>query len=196
LQPCLQHGTDIPVFEAGLDPRPFALAFPGGMIDMTPPSPPIVSSHPETESDMRRLSERQKAQLRLTLERYPNHNVLIAFTGGAYTGRYAQDFVDVFQASKWNAKGPIPLAVTSTQVPIADVQVSTWKNDFGHERQIALDIGNAFKNTGIKGCDRLVCNLDRSDVLVVLVGVKSPEEKPSYHPPYNLPEIDQQVANY
>ena len=196
VQPCLQHGTGIQGFEAGLDPRPFVLTLPGGMIDMTPSLPPIVSSRPETEADTRRLSEWQKAQLQSTLERYPDHNVLILFVGDPNTRRYAQDFVDVFQASKWKAKGPIQLAVTSTQSPITDVQVSTWKSDFGHERQIALDIGNAFKNTGIKGGDRLVCNLDRSDVLVVLVGVKSPEENPSYHPPYSLPEIDQQLANF
>jgi hypothetical protein len=55
-EPCLQHSREIPSFEGRLDPKPFVLVFPGGMIDMTPNLMDEVSSHPETEPSIRILS--------------------------------------------------------------------------------------------------------------------------------------------
>jgi hypothetical protein len=194
VQPCSHHCTDIPGFEAGLDPKPFVLSFPAGVMILTEPVPPIISSHPETETDTRRLSDWQKGKLRPYLERYPNQKVLIVFVGGASTRRYAQDFVNVFRASKWKVKGPIPLTVTATLGPIIDVQISTWIGDFPRARQTVMDILYAFKEASIKSRERFVCSLNRSDVLVILVGAKSPDgECPSDYPPHDLPEINKLV---
>ncbi len=56
---CAYHSTDIPSFEANLDPKPFFLNFPSGGIDMTPNAYRTnpLSSYPEAEDDKRRLSE-------------------------------------------------------------------------------------------------------------------------------------------
>jgi hypothetical protein len=165
---------------------------------MTPQLPPLVThSHPETDTDVRRLSEWQKSQLLQTLRLYPKHKVLVVFVGGALTRRYAQDFVDIFRVSRWMVKGPIPLTITRKQGSIDDVQVSIPKGDFGHESQLDVDLHDAFKKVKIKGGDDLVCALNRRDVIAILVGTKSPdEESPSDHPPYDVPEIDKLVDHY
>ncbi len=197
IQPCLHHNADLPSFEAGLDPKPFVLLFPSGMFDMTPPLSPNVSSHPETRTDTRRLSEWQRSQLRQTLNLYPKQNVLIVFVGGVSTRRYAQDFADVFHVSKWNVEGPISLTIKSSQETISDVQLITWEGDFSHPREMLVNILDTFKRAGMKGRDRFICSLKRRDVLVLLVGNKSPdEENPLDHPPYSLSEIDNLVEHF
>jgi hypothetical protein len=201
--PCSFHTSDIPSFEAGLDPKPFVLGFPTGIIDMTPNLPAAsFASHPETEPDNRRLTEWQRQQIKTTLDRYPHQKVLILVAGGPNTWRYAHDFRDVFRQATWKVKGPV--TAPHTDQVVTDVQISTWGGDFNHARSKITEIRDAFRDAGIKGADGFVCDPSVGpDAIVLWVGTKSPNDYQAYiggkfpsHPGITSPDLKKLLADF
>jgi hypothetical protein len=194
---CLQHSSDIPSFEAGLDPKPFVLSFPGGMMDLTPISPAPLSSHPETESSFRELSGWQKGRMEEQLEKFRGNKILILVAGDSATWRYARDFQDVFRRSHWSVKGPI--AGPKSSCTPADVELWTWRDDFGHARPHVLGVRSALEVAGVKGGRHHECILASPQALVLWVGVKSPDEikgDKSSCPPEQSPAVDKLTSNF
>jgi hypothetical protein len=197
-QPCSEHSTDTSGFEFFLDPKPFVLAFPGRILDMTPPAVPQLSSHPETEPSNRELSGWQKAHMVKILEKFPGKRVLIVATDDDATRRYAKDFRDVFQQSHWIVKGPVDAPKTDC-TPV-DVTLQVWKDDLGGPRPHVVAAEDALKAAGVKGGRHYECVLASSRSLVLRVGVKSPDEVNDDDipacPPRVSPEIDALVARF
>jgi hypothetical protein len=102
----------------------------------------------------------------------------------------------MFRISQWKVKEPI--AAPKVQQTVTDIQLSTKGSDFGHERKEILDVRDAFKNAGIKGADRIVCDPSiTSDTIVLWVGVKSPDEMPSgLQPPIMSPEVGKLAKDF
>jgi hypothetical protein len=197
-QPCSEHVAETTSLEFFLDPKPFVLAFPGGIVDMTPPAVPQLSSHPETEPSNRELSGWQKEQMVKILEKFPGQKVLLLATGDDATRRYAKDFRDVFQKSHWVVKGPI--VAPKTDCTAVDVTLQVWKDDLGNPRPYVLATEGALKAANVKGGHHYECVLASSKWLVLRVGVKSPDELNDNDtpacPPRSSPEIDALVARF
>jgi hypothetical protein len=79
-KPCPEFATETSQLEAGLDPKPYVLAYPSGLFDMTPPEPPL-SSHPESERSKRELSGWQQEQMQKRLENFSGNKLLIVAAG-------------------------------------------------------------------------------------------------------------------
>jgi hypothetical protein len=173
-EPCAQHSSEIPRFEGGLDPKPFALIFPSGMIDMTPNRSSALSSHPETEPSVRALSDWQKQQIEAQLSKFPGKKILILAAGDSSTSRYARDFRDVFRQSRWIVRGPV--AAPKLSCTPTDVSFWTWKSDFGNERPHVIAVQKALEDAGVKGGRHHNCVLEHPDILVLWIGPKSPDE--------------------
>ena len=135
-----------------------------------PPTPAI--GNPETSSDVRRLTEWQRERLNPALKSYPDRNALILFSGGPNTQHYAEEFRDLFKASRWKVR-----LIPSPFKANIDVHLLTWKGDFGHERPQVMTLQDAFISAGVKGADHHTCALEMSNVIVLLVGVKSPTDE-------------------
>jgi hypothetical protein len=197
-QPCPVDGAETLKFGFLLDPKPFVLSFPGGILDMTPSGLPQLSSHPETQPDNRDLSGWQKSQMVKILAKFPGQRILIVSAADAAAMRYAKDFRDVFQESHWVVKGPIE-GLKKTDCTPVDVGLLAWKDDFGKERSHVMAVQDALVAAGVKGGKHHECVLASPRALVLRVGVKSPDEVSDDMPacaPRLSPEIDALVARF
>jgi hypothetical protein len=196
-EPCSKHSREIPSFEGRLDPKPFVVVFPSGMIDMTPNLKDEVPSHPETEPSVRNLSGWQKARMKEQLEKFQGQKILILVAGDSETWKYAKDFRDVFHEAHWKVKGP--LAGPKTSCTPMDVNLWTWKDDFNNERVHLLAVRKALEAAGVKGAHRHNCVLASQNALVLWVGVKSPngvnEQAPACIPEVS-PSVDALVSKF
>jgi hypothetical protein len=196
-EPCVKHSREIPSFEGRLDPKPFVLVFPGGMIDMTPNISQGLPSHPETEPSTRNLSGWQKARMKEQLEKFQGQKILILVAGDSETWKYAKNFRDVFYEAHWKVEGPLEGPKTAC-TPV-DVSLWTWKNDFSNERAHLLAVRKALEAAGVKGGHRHNCVLESRNALVLWVGVKSPnganEETPACIPESSS-NVDRLVSKF
>jgi hypothetical protein len=196
-RPCSQHSSDILSFEAGLDPKPFVLVFPSGMIDMSPNLPSQLSSHPETEPSIRELSGWQKGQMEEQLVKSVGNKILILVVGDSATWRYARDFRDVFLRSHWKVRGP--MAGPRTSCTRTDVELWTWKNDLANTRPQVIAARKALEAAGVKGGHFHECVLEGPNALVLWVGAKSPDEIKDDFPtclPEASSEVDKLAAHF
>jgi len=196
-EPCSKHSQQIPSFEARLDPKPFVLVFPSGMIDMTPNIKEELPSHPETEPSVRNLSGWQKARMMEQLEKFQGQKILILVAGDSETWKYAKDFRKVFQEAHWKVKGP--MAGPKTSCTPMDADLWTWKDDFNNERPHTLAVRKALEAAGVKGGHVNKCVLASKDALVLWIGVKSPigvnEDVPACAPGFSA-SVDKLVSQF
>lgn len=194
-QPCPEFTSETTFMEAMLDPKPYALIYPSGLDDMEPP-PPALSSHPEAEPNFRELSGWQKEQMQQRLEKFPGNKIIVLVTKEE-SRHYAEGLRDVFSQSHWMVKGPI--LQRRTDCILTDVEVLTWKDDFGNARPQVRAVDDAFNAGGIKGGRHHLCVLSSPKALVLWVGVKSPDEMKDDMPSCPLrsaAEVDKLVSQF
>jgi hypothetical protein len=196
-RPCAGYRSGWANFEPALDPQPFVVTFPSGMLDMTPPLPSLLTSHPEEQASTRRLTGWQRRQMETRLREFAGNKVFILVAGGSETWRYAGDFADVFQESRWVVKGP--MAGPRLKCVPTDVDLWTWKQDFRNDRPRVLAVHEALEAAGVKGGHYFKCVLTSPNALVLWVGVRSPEGINDQMPaclPAISPEVDKLVSRF
>jgi hypothetical protein len=193
-QSCQDFLPAEPGFSGSLDPKPYGLfPSPDSFIDMSPPAQPI-SSHPEVESDDRRLTEWQQSVLKPALDAYPGKKVLILAAGSKPTWDYARDFRDAFLGSKWIVKGPID--APKTDQTVLDVQISSGDAS-GSLHSETTDVRDAMVNAGIKGAKFFVVDPSvKTGVIVLWVGVRSPDEIRTPQFPIRTPKLKELLATF
>jgi len=131
----------------------------------------------------RRLEEWQKVRMVAMLSPHSGQHVVILASAGEETSTYANQFRDVFSASKWRVDGPKP---APPDQPALDLQISVSGQFFGHELPAAYQaVRGALQFTGMKMRPTYIADPDiKPDVIVLWVGPKSPDSmEPGNYPP-------------
>jgi hypothetical protein len=126
----------------------------------------------DASSDDRHLTEYQQRIMTSKLSKYRGTKLLILYTGGAKTLKYATELRNLFVHIGWRVEGLNP--VPAGDEGVVDVQVSISNQYWAKPYVRALDLRSSLE--GLKHRDRI--NYDdaiQRDLIVLWVGPKSPD---------------------
>jgi hypothetical protein len=107
---CDGHAAvNIAAMTSHMDDVPNAIILPSGdLVLWAPPKPVIPLGAPESESDVRHITEWQQSQVLPSIRHFLGSRILIFYCGGDLTHSYADDFAKMFRRAGWSVDGPKP----------------------------------------------------------------------------------------
>lgn len=173
----LENCTTLMALDPGLlnkfRPEFYAFQGPNGNVSIIKMRQLPPASDLESQSEDRHLTEYQRVIMKAKLSKYRGTKLLVLYTGGPKTLRYATEFRDFFQSLGWTVVGPRPVPVGDER--LVDLQMSVSKRYWNKPYPQAMSLLSSME--GLKHRQRYVYDDAIADDRIVLwVGPKSPAD--------------------